>query len=54
MYQVLYDFCSIPAEGASEYVAFACIALTCVFVALLVDFLARILSRFLPRWNRNI
>lgn len=34
------------------------LALTCclalLFVVVLVDFLARILSRFIPRWNRNL
>lgn len=49
--------------GISEYISEnpdllpMALALTCclalLFVVVLVDFLARILSRFIPRWNRN-
>lgn len=53
MYDVLAEFCAIPVEGANEYISALCIALTLIFCVMLVDFLARILSRFIPRWNRN-
>lgn len=56
MYQILYDLCGIPAEGSANFsgpVAYLCIALVCIFIVMMIDFLARILSRFIPRWNRN-
>lgn len=31
----------------------ACCVIAVLFVVMIIDFLARILSRFIPRWNRN-
>lgn len=56
MYQLLYDLCGIPAETAEGYsalVANATVVLVLVFVVFMIDFLAKILTRFIPRWNRN-
>lgn len=56
MYQLLYDLCGIPAETAEGYSAFvanATVVLVLVFVVFMIDFLAKILTRFVPRWNRN-
>lgn len=56
MYDLLMELCGIPTgTGAtvSQYVAYLTVALIAIFIALLVDFLARILGRFIPRWNRN-
>lgn len=30
-----------------------CGVIVVLFVTMIIDFLARILSRFIPRWNRN-
>lgn len=33
--------------------AAVCGVIVVLFVTMIIDFLARILSRFIPRWNRN-
>lgn len=52
MYQALSDICGIPSE-ADSLIATLTVVCVLVFVVLMCDFLARILSRFVPRWNRS-
>lgn len=56
MFEAVLNLLGAPSGMDVDY-AMVAIALTCclalLFVVVLVDFLARILSRFIPRWNRN-
>lgn len=53
----------VEIMGISEYISenpdltmiacAVCGVIVVLFVTMIIDFLARILSRFIPRWNRN-
>lgn len=57
----ILDILGFPLDNVdpiAQEIVFSTIAsvsgvLIVLFVVMIIDFLARILSRFIPRWNRN-